>query len=131
MPFESEPGLNARGVEKLQVLIVAQPGAWQQILQKSVEAHSFTRVVGVAGGGLSAVQLARDAAPDVVVIDTSIAFQDILALISQMKQEHPRIRSVVLTDTAGQRRQLAQAGADYTLSSFNYESQIGPLLEQL
>lgn len=112
-------------------MIVSHPGTWQRVLQKYIEAYSFVQVVGVAGGSLSAVQLAKEQSPDLMIIDSSISFDDLIALVENVKQENPGTRSIVITDTTQQRRKIIRSGADYTISSFNYEAQIREILNKL
>lgn len=118
-------------MKKLRVMIVCHPGTWQRVLQKQMEAYSFVQIVGVASGSLSAAQFAKEHAPDLMVIDSSIPFDDLIALVQNVKGENPGTRSIVITDTTQQRRRVIQSGADYTISSFNYEAQIGEILNQL
>ena len=118
-------------MKKLRVMVVSHPGTWQRVLQKNIEAHSYVKVVEVASGSLSAVQLAKENSPDLMVIDSSIPFDDLIALVQNVKRENPGTRSIVVTDTTQQRRRIIQSGADYTISSFNFESQIGEILNQL
>ena len=123
--------MNTRQTRPVQVMIVALPGAWQQILQKNIETYPFVQVVQVASGGLSAAELAREAAPDLMIIDSSIPFDDATALVRHVKLQNPAIRLMVLTDTSQQRHKIALTGADYALTSYSYETQIGPILGRL
>ena len=118
-------------MKKIRVMIVSHPGTWQRVLQKNIEAHSFVKVVDVVSGSLSAAQLAKEHSPDLMVIDSSIPFDDLIALVQNVKRENPGTRSIVITDTTQQRRRIIRSGADYTISSFNYEAQIGEILNQV
>lgn len=118
-------------MKNLSLMIVSLPGTWQRALQKSIAVHPFVEVVEVVSGSLSALQLAREAHPDLLMIDSSIPFDDTIALIQSLKQEIPEMQFIVVTDTTQQRRQVVRAGADYTLSSFDFDSQICAILNQL
>lgn len=118
-------------MKKLRVMIVSHPGTWQRVLQKNLEAYPFVEVVGAVSGSLSASQLAMENSPEIIVIDSSIPFDDVIALVQNVKRENLETRSIVITDTTQQRRRVTRAGADYTISSFNYEAQIGEILNQL
>ena len=118
-------------MKKLSVLVVSPPGAWQRLLQMSIEASSFVELVNVATGSLSASQLAIEQRPDLIVIDSSVPFDDMLALIRKVKAENHGMKSLVITDTTQQKRRVIQAGADYTVSAYDFESRIGELLNQV
>jgi DNA-binding NarL/FixJ family response regulator len=115
----------------LSVLVVSPPGAWQRLLQMSFEAYSFVDVVNVATGSLSASQLANEHRPDLIVIDSSVPFDDMLVLLRKVKDENQGIKSLVITDTTQQKRKVFQAGADFTISAYDFESDIGELLRQI
>ena len=121
----------SKKTKKLNVLVVCPPGVWQRILQMSIESYSFVKVVNVATGSLSASQLANEHHPDLIVIDSSVPFDDMLALIRKVKAENHGMRSLVITDTTQQKRRVIQAGADYTISAYDFESRIGELLNQV
>lgn len=112
-------------------MLVSHPGAWQRAIQKHIESYPFVHIVAVAGGSLSAAQLAKESAPDLIVIDSSIPIDDVIALVQNVKQEIPGTRSIVIADTTQQRRRIIRYGADYTIPAFNYEAQIGYILKQL
>lgn len=118
-------------INNIRVLIVAHPGTWQRVLQMNIEAYPFVKVVDVASGSLSAAQLANQHRPNLMLIDSSIPFDDGLALIQIIKRELPETQSIVITDTTQQRRRITRAGADYALSSFDFDSQLNEILNQL
>ena len=118
-------------MKKLRVMIVSHPGSWQRVLQKNIEACPFVQEVEVVSGSLSAAQLVRERHHNLMLIDSSVPFDDAIALVRNVKQENPGTRSVVITDTTQQRRKSLRAGVDYAVSSYNYESQIGEILNQL
>ena len=118
-------------MKKLSVLVVSPPGAWQRLLQMSIESSSFVEVVNVATGSLSASQFAIEQRPDLIVIDSSVPFDDMLALIRKVKAENHGMKSLVITDTTQQKRRVIQAGADFTVSAYDFESRIGELLIQV
>jgi DNA-binding NarL/FixJ family response regulator len=115
----------------LQVMVVSHPGIWQRVLQRSFDNFPFVKVVNVVNGSLSASQLAKDLPPDIILIDSSIPFDDTVALLRNIKNEHLKTRSIVITDTTRQTREVIRAGADYTLPSYNLESKIGEILNYL
>ena len=115
----------------LRTIIVSLPGAWQRVLRKNIEAYEFMEVIEVASGSLTASQIVKQRCPDLLLIDFTVPFDDAIALILNLKQQHIKTKSIVIADTIQQRRKVSQAGADYTLSSYNYESRIGEILHQM
>jgi DNA-binding NarL/FixJ family response regulator len=118
-------------MKNLRLMIVSLPGTWQRVLHNNIEAHSHAKVIGVVSGSLSALQYASQYQPDLVLIDSSIPFDDAIVLIQKLKTENPKTLSIAITDTKQQRRKIIQMGADYTLSSYNFETQIGEVLNQV
>lgn len=123
--------VKSRKTKKLSVLVVCPPGTWQRMLQMSIEAYSFVKVVNVATGSLSASHLAIEQRPDLIVIDSSVPFDDMLVLLRKVKDENQGIKSLVITDTTQQKRKVFQAGADFTISAYDFESDIGELLNEI
>ena len=118
-------------MKNIRMVIVAPPGSWQNMIRRNLEVHHSVKVVGIAQGSLSAVQMAKDHHPDLLLIDSAIPFDDAVALVQNIKRENAKTRSIVITDTTQQRRRVIQAGADYALSSFEFDSQIRKILNQL
>lgn len=118
-------------MKKIRVWIVSRPGTWQRVLQKNIEVYPFVEVVDVVSSSLSASHLSQENSADIILIDSSIHFDDSLALVQNVKRENHGTRSIVITYITQQRRRIVQDGADYAISSFNYEAQIGEILNQL
>jgi chemotaxis response regulator CheB len=114
----------------IRVVITSLPGTWQKILQDGLASHPMVKIVAVAHGCLLAVQLVNEHWPDLLLIDSSIPIDDAAAIVERVKQENPAIACLVIAETTNQRRRMIQAGADFALSSFKYESQIGDILNQ-
>jgi DNA-binding NarL/FixJ family response regulator len=70
-------------------------------------------VVGEAGNGLEALEVARVAAPDVVVLDLDMPGMDGLATLHELARARPGIRVLILTMHAEEERllPLLEAGA--------------------
>ena len=118
-------------MKTLHEMIVSHTGAWQRVVQKNLEAYDYARVIDVVSGTLSASQLAKEQIPNLTVIDSSIPFDDVAALVKNVKHANSNVRSLDIIDTTQQRRKITQAEADYTISAFKYENQIGEILNQL
>ena len=118
-------------MQKLHVMIVSLPGTWQRMLQQNLEDYPFVEVDNVASGALSAVQLIETQEPDLILIDSSIPFQDVNALIKNVKERNPEIQVIVLADTSYQLKRILGSGAEYAISSCNYEEEISEVIREI
>jgi DNA-binding NarL/FixJ family response regulator len=118
-------------MKKLFVTLVSHPGAWQRVLQKIVEGYPFVKRVDVASGSLTAFEMVKQQYTDIMVIDSSLPFDDLIALVQRVKKDNPGIRLIVIADTVKHQQRVIRAGADYTLSSVNFEDKFGEILSEL
>lgn len=118
-------------MQKSHVMIVSLPGTWQKLLQNNMESYPYVRADSIASGGLSALNMIKDQPPDMIVIDSSIPPDDVNVLVQNVKEENPDIKIIVLTDTGRERRKVLRSGADYAISSCNYEEAIDGILKEL
>jgi len=118
-------------MHKLHVMIVSLPGTWQRILQQNLEDYPFIEVDNVVNGALSAVQLIERQSPDMVLIDSSIPIQDVIALIKNVNERNPDIQVIVLADTTYQLKRMLRSGAEYAISSCNYEEEISEVIREI
>ena len=96
-------------------IIASRPGVMRQALRATLNLSPHIEVVGVAGGGLSALDLARQHRPALIVIDSSLPEDEMLALLRQVKQGQPHIRCLMLAETIRQQQVMLTAGADAAL----------------
>jgi DNA-binding NarL/FixJ family response regulator len=73
-------------------------------------------IVGEAGDGRQAVEMAREYQPDVVLMDAQMPHMDGLEATRLIKDQRPEVRVVVLTMYASRRAEARAAGADGFLS---------------
>ncbi|MCC7358901.1 MAG: response regulator transcription factor [Anaerolineales bacterium] len=83
--------------DPIRVLIVDDHQVVRQGLRTFLELHEDILVVGEAGDGRLAVELARRHAPDVVLMDLVMPALDGLEAIRQTKQLNDAIKIIVLT----------------------------------
>jgi DNA-binding NarL/FixJ family response regulator len=78
-----------------------------------VLSSSGALIVGEAGDGAAAVELADELAPDVVVLDLCMPVLDGLAALERIRAEHPETQVVVLSvhEDAESIRRSVRAGA--------------------
>jgi DNA-binding NarL/FixJ family response regulator len=118
-------------MKKLHAIIVSRPGSWQKMLQYYLEEYPFVGVDQVASGGLSAIQLVKDHQLDLLVIDSSIPFEDVDVLVRSVKKMQPDMCVIVIVDTIKEGNKISRAGADYAISSCNFEMQISEILNKI
>ena len=95
-------------------VIVSTPGPVESSLRAMLQSLPSVQVVGSAAGCLSALHMAREMGPALLVLDSNLPDQDVLALVQQLKLEPLPTRSLVLTTTRSQKRRALEAGADAT-----------------
>jgi DNA-binding NarL/FixJ family response regulator len=102
----------------IRILIADDHGVVAEGLKSLVEAQTDMEVVGVVGDGREAVRLARDAQPDVIVMDLSMPELNGADATRAILQRDPRCRVIVLSMYAEReyvRRALKAGAAGYVV----------------
>jgi NarL family two-component system response regulator LiaR len=99
--------------KKVRILVVDDESVVREGIVAILSLQPDMAVVGEATDGLQAVQLARKAKPDVVLLDLVMPHQDGLTTIPIIKEELPESRILVLTSFAENDRvyQAVKSGA--------------------
>ena len=79
------------------VLIVDDHGILRQGIQALIEKHSDMEVVGQTDNGLTAVELARELQPDVVLMDVTMPKLNGIEATRQIKSELPETKILALS----------------------------------
>lgn len=99
--------------KKIKVMVVEDQTFVRECILAILSFQPDLEVVGEAGDGLEAVEVARLCNPDVVVLDMVMPKQDGLTTIPQLKALNPSVRILVLTSFSESERvyQAIKAGA--------------------
>jgi len=98
---------------RIRVLIVDDHAMVRRGMRDFLELHDDLEVVGEAGDGAEALELAAALLPDVVVMDLLMPEMDGIAATTELKARHPGIEVVVITSFIEEDRITAaiEAGA--------------------
>jgi NarL family two-component system response regulator LiaR len=99
--------------EKIRIMIVDDHTVIRHGLSLMLQQKPDFEVVGEAGDGLQAIDLARAIKPDVIMMDLVMPRMDGVEAIKCIHQEFPAMRIMVLTSFGDEERQVAaiKAGA--------------------
>ncbi len=100
--------------ERIRILIADDHELFRRGLRMVLEDEDDIEVVGEAGDGKTAVQIVRDEAPDVVVMDVRMPVLSGIDAARQMKEENPSVKVLMLTisDDEDDLYQAIKAGAN-------------------
>jgi DNA-binding NarL/FixJ family response regulator len=110
----------------VRVLMADDDDTFLESLRPLIEHQPELTVVGAAGNGLDAIELADALGPDAVVIDLHMPLVDGVTAIARLRKDHPHLCIVALTGDPDHELHAAvvEAGADVVL-------QKGELLDTL
>ena len=83
--------------EMLKVLLVDDHVLFRKGIVSLLSSHQDVQVVGEAGDGCEAIEMARDTMPDVILMDVHMPRCDGLEAVRAIKREMPTIKIVMLT----------------------------------
>jgi DNA-binding NarL/FixJ family response regulator len=93
--------------DRIAIVIVDDHALFRDGLREILQTQHDMRVVGEAGDSASAVTLAADKQPDIVLLDVEIPGAEVTATASQIRNRSPRSRILILSMHEGP--QLVQA----------------------
>ena len=121
--MKAEEALN----HKYRIVLVEDHAIIREGLRSLFSSEKDFEVVGEAEEGRTALRLAGNHSPDLVITDLSMPQMDGIDLIATLKKENPKIRVIVLTVHRNDEYVLSalRAGADgYVLKEANYSELI-------
>jgi two-component system, NarL family, response regulator LiaR len=127
-PISVEPAIAELPLTR--VLIVEDDPMMQLGLEQTLGDQPQLRVVGQAGDGYVAVEMAQKLQPDVIVMDIGLPRQDGIAATQQIKALLPDVRVVMLTSHTTETEVVAalSSGADaYCIKGTNVDRLIAAI----
>src|SRR5262245_16285827 len=105
------------GPEMIRVLLADDDQPFLDALWPLIERQPELRVIGTAGDGLAAIELAEALAPDAVVIDLHMPRLDGVSAVARLRRDHPSMCVIALTgdEHPALHRAVTDAGADAVL----------------
>ena len=118
-------------MNKLRIILAEDHETIRDGLKLLVNSRSDMEVVGEADNGRTALQLAEEFSPDVVVMDISMPELNGLQATKKLKDKSPQVKVLILTrhSEPGYLQELLQAGASgYVLKQSKSEELIRSIL---
>lgn len=118
-------------MNKLRIILAEDHETIRDGLKLLVNSRSDMEVVGEADNGRTALQLAEEFSPDVVVMDVSMPELNGLQATKKLKDKSPQVKVLILTrhSEPGYLQELLQAGASgYVLKQSKSEELIRAIL---
>lgn len=102
---------------RVRVLLADDDPDFLESLRPLIEHQPVLTVVGTAGNGLDAIELADELDPDAVVIDLHMPVVDGVTAVARLRKDHPNLCLIALTgDPAPELHEaVTEAGADAVL----------------
>ena len=117
--------------QPIPTVIVSRPGIMQHSLRVSLAACPEIVVIASSGDGLSALCQVRQYQPGLLVIDSNLLEEEVVALLSAVKTEQPATRCLVFMQSRQQQKQILAAGADAVALRNGSPQQLQMLLAQI
>lgn len=101
----------------IRVLLADDDAPFLEALSPLIERQPELAVVGTAGDGLAAIELADELSPDAVVIDLHMPRLDGVSAVARLRRDHPSMCVIALTGDEQRALHVAvtEAGADAVL----------------
>src|SRR3954462_2380795 len=108
---------NRDAATMIRVLLADDDQPFLDALSPLIERQPELRVIGTAGDGLAAIELADELSPDAVVIDLHMPRLDGVTAVARLRRDHPSMCVIALTgdDAPALHQAVTDAGADAVL----------------
>lgn len=116
---------------KIQTMIVSRPGLMQESLRAGLTSTLRINIVKSIGDGLSALNVIHQEVPELLVLDSNLLEDEIVALLKYVKQDYPTICCLVVTESLRQEQRVLARGADAVWSRHRSTEELKELLAQI
>ncbi|HEY7019376.1 MAG TPA: response regulator transcription factor [Gaiellaceae bacterium] len=105
------------GERRIRVLIADDDQPFLHALQELIDQQPELSVVGAAGDGLEAIELADELDPDAIVLDLHMPLLDGVSAAARLRRDHPHLCLIALTgdEAPALHSAVREAGADEVL----------------
>jgi DNA-binding NarL/FixJ family response regulator len=99
---------------RIRVVLADDDSAYLESLRLLIDRQPELSVVGLAGNGLTAIELVDELAPEAAVIDLHMPLLDGVTAVARLRHDHPNLCLIALTGDPEPRLHDAarEAGAD-------------------
>lgn len=108
----------------LAVVLVLETNVHQTSLRAMLDSTAMLRVVGIARGCLSALDMVKKLHPEFVLIAANLPESEIVSFLRAVQEEEPKTRVVILRKIPWQRASFLDAGASAVLSDDSSVSEL-------
>lgn len=115
----------------IKVLIADDHALMREGLRSVLEREDGIEIIGEASSGLEVLELCREAAPDIVVLDVSMEDLNGVEATRRLRERHENVRVIALASHGDSRlmAQVLRAGASGYLLKENAYSELRPALD--
>jgi pilus assembly protein CpaE len=102
--------------EKTRVLVVDDIAETRDIIRRQLQFDSMIEVVGLAGNGREAIELAQQTKPDVILMDINMPDMDGIVATETIRRKIPYVQIVILSvqnDSSYMRRAMLAGARDF------------------
>jgi pilus assembly protein CpaE len=102
--------------EKIRVLVVDDISETRDIIRRQLQFDSMIEVVGLAGNGHEAIELAQQTKPDVILMDINMPDMDGIVATETIRRKIPYVQIVILSvqnDSSYMRRAMLAGARDF------------------
>jgi chemotaxis response regulator CheB len=110
--------------KKKRVVLVSTPGLVQQATASILASCPEVDIVASAPGALSATSVVAQTHPDVLLLDATLAEEEMSALLGWVKANSPAVQCIVMTVSSRQREKFLERGADFAFHRADFAAQL-------
>ena len=117
---------------KLRILLVDDSAETREYLRKLLQFESYIELVGMAANGREAVELARKAKPDLILMDINMPVMDGISAAEIIFREMPAVRIVMMSvqsEMAYLRRAMQVGAREFLIKPFTHDELLNILGE--